>query len=195
VLTDVEQHYAPVTAYARFTAEGGGRREIHVVVGPRAPGFLPEDNPRVRPSARNRFTGAKRRCRRESLAAAPTSLSSLFISSLRTIVWGGTAPDLYPGGAQVRAGVSSEICGGLVRRPSQVSVNNGGCRGVRLGRIEMNLTSRVHAPGSTGEAGRRAPHVGCRSNGGGRAANQRSGPRENQGGIGPIIGLMAQGAW
>jgi hypothetical protein len=70
------------TELGGFTAKGGGRREIHVVVGPRAPGFLPEHNPRVRPSARNRFTGAKRRCRRESLAAAPTSLSSLSLLSL-----------------------------------------------------------------------------------------------------------------
>jgi hypothetical protein len=79
-------------------------------VGPRAPRFLPEHNPRVRPSARNRFTGAKRRCRRESLAAAPTSLSSLslsslFISSLRTIVWGGTAP----GFIEVRAESAMEF--------------------------------------------------------------------------------------
>jgi hypothetical protein len=126
-------------------------------------------------------------CTSMSMGAAGISFSlpcSLFISSLHAVVWGGAAADLYPGGAQVRAGASSEIRGGLVKRPCQVSVNYGGCRGVWLGRIEMNLTSRAHTPGSTGEAGRRAPHVRCRPNGGGHAANQRSGPREINEGLG-----------
>jgi hypothetical protein len=75
------------------SAEETERRwEIHIDVGPRAPGFLPEHNPRVRPSAQNRFTGAKRRCRRESQAATPTSLNSLSLLSLFFTAYDGWSP-------------------------------------------------------------------------------------------------------
>jgi hypothetical protein len=63
----------PSTVWSGSAADGGVWRAIHVAVGLCVPRFLPEHNPRVRPSARDRFTGAKRRRKREWLAAAPTS--------------------------------------------------------------------------------------------------------------------------
>jgi hypothetical protein len=172
VLTDVEQRYAPITAYARFTAEGGGRREIHVVVGPRAPGFLPEPNPRVRSSARNRFTGAKRRCRRESLAAAPTSLSSLSLLSLYFFsahhCLGRNGPRFYRGKGGVRHGVRSRGSALRAARNMATPVERlsagQGLRGVRFwrGRFAGDIGGRFGAPAATDSTLESRPHSGLR---------------------------------